>query len=100
MAMFKMCDSVHSARYSSIRNVLRLWSIWLIPNVNDDAYVLFKSIELQIRQVLSHHLKNSLQSTNTSVLDKIKEEKTFSFIGLWCLLMSMIIKMQISYCRK
>ena len=26
-----MCDSVPSARYSPICNVLRLWRIWLIP---------------------------------------------------------------------
>ena len=31
MVVFKMCDSVPSARYSSICNVLRLWSISLIP---------------------------------------------------------------------
>ena len=29
--VFKMCDSVTSARYSSIFNVLRQWSILLIP---------------------------------------------------------------------
>ena len=26
-----MCDSVPSARYSSVCNVLRQWRIWLIP---------------------------------------------------------------------
>ena len=31
MVVFKMRDSVHSARYSSVCNVLRLWSISLIP---------------------------------------------------------------------
>ena len=31
MVAFKMRDSVPSARYSSICNVLRLWSISLIP---------------------------------------------------------------------
>ena len=31
MVMFKMRDSVPSARYSSICNVLRLWRISLIP---------------------------------------------------------------------
>ena len=31
MVVFKMLDSVPSMRYSSIRNVLHLWSIWLIP---------------------------------------------------------------------
>ena len=31
MVVFKMCDSVPSARYSSICNLLRLWSISLIP---------------------------------------------------------------------
>ena len=29
--MFKMRDSVPSARYSSVCNVLRQWRIWLIP---------------------------------------------------------------------
>ena len=31
MALFKMLDSVPSARYSSVCNVLRLWRISLIP---------------------------------------------------------------------
>ena len=31
MVVFKMCDSVPSARYSSVCNVLRLWNISLIP---------------------------------------------------------------------
>ena len=31
MLVFKMCDSVPSARYSSVCNVLRLWRISLIP---------------------------------------------------------------------
>ena len=31
MVVFKMCDSVPSARYSSVCNVLRQWRIWLIP---------------------------------------------------------------------
>ena len=31
MVVFKMRDSVPSARYSSVCNVLRLWSILLIP---------------------------------------------------------------------
>ena len=30
MVLFKMCDSVPSARYSPVCNVLRLWRIWLI----------------------------------------------------------------------
>ena len=42
-------------------------------------YVLFKSIELQIRQVISHHLKDSLQRASTSVLDKIKEDEDVQF---------------------
>ena len=29
--VFKMCDSVLSARYSSVCNVLRQWRIWFIP---------------------------------------------------------------------
>ena len=32
MAVFKMCDSVSSARYYSVCNVLRQWRIWLIPS--------------------------------------------------------------------
>ena len=31
MVVFKMRDSVPSARYSSVCNVLRQWRIWLIP---------------------------------------------------------------------
>ena len=31
MVVFKIRDSVPSARYSSVRNVLRLWRISLIP---------------------------------------------------------------------
>ena len=31
MVVFKRHDSVPSARYSSICNVLRQWRIWLIP---------------------------------------------------------------------
>ena len=31
MVAFKMCDSVPSARYSSVCNVLHQWRIWLIP---------------------------------------------------------------------
>ena len=31
MVVFKMRDSVPSASYSSVCNVLRQWSIWLIP---------------------------------------------------------------------
>ena len=31
MVVFKMRDSVPSASYSSVCNVLRLWRIWLIP---------------------------------------------------------------------
>ena len=31
MVVFKMHDSVPSARYSSVCNVLRQWRIWLIP---------------------------------------------------------------------
>ena len=31
MVVFKMCDSVPNARYSSVCNVLHQWSISLIP---------------------------------------------------------------------
>ena len=31
MVVFKKCDSVPSARYSSVCNVLHQWRIWLIP---------------------------------------------------------------------
>ena len=31
MVVFKMRDSVPSAKYSSVCNVLRQWRIWLIP---------------------------------------------------------------------
>ena len=31
MVVFKMCDSVPSASYSSVCNVLRQWNIPLIP---------------------------------------------------------------------
>ena len=32
-----MCDSVPSARYSSVCNVLRQWRIWLIPTLTYSA---------------------------------------------------------------
>ena len=32
MVVFKKRDSVRSARYSSVCNVLRQWRIWLIPS--------------------------------------------------------------------
>ena len=35
MVVFKMRDSVPSARYSSVCNVLRQWRIWLIPTYTD-----------------------------------------------------------------
>ena len=31
IVVFKICDSVPSARYSSVCNVLHQWRIWLIP---------------------------------------------------------------------
>ena len=39
MLLFKMRDSVPSARYSSVCNVLRLWNILLIPTYR--VYLLF-----------------------------------------------------------
>ena len=42
LLVFKMRDSVPSARYSRVCNVLRLWRIWLIPTyrVYTDSMIL------------------------------------------------------------
>ena len=42
MVVFKMRDSVPSARYIHICNVLHLWRIWLIPTYK--VYRLYDSL--------------------------------------------------------
>ena len=69
---------------SSFYNYTKEWWTCLIDrgglfHVNDGTYDLFKSIEFQVRQVLTPHLKNSLQSTSTSVIDKVKEDEDVQF---------------------
>ena len=58
MVVFKMRDSVPSARYSSVCNVLRQWSILLIPTyrVYRLYYDLSHIFEI-IEQVITKSLK-------------------------------------------
>ena len=56
MVVFKMRDSVPSARYSSICNVLRRWRIWLIP-----TYRVYRLYDIYISQQ-EMYLHNNLNS--------------------------------------
>ena len=47
MVVFKIRDSVPSARYSSVCNVLRLWNILLIPTYR--IYRLYDSVEMHLK---------------------------------------------------
>ena len=54
----KMRGSVPSARYSSICNVLRLWSIWLIPTyrvvVDSMIIILFSDPIIYVRTYMKN----------------------------------------------
>ena len=61
MVVFKKHDSVPSARYSSVCNVLRQWRIWLIPTYRVyrlyDIYyiIIFNGLPCQLKRHLNSH---------------------------------------------
>ena len=50
MVVFKKHDSVPSARYSSVCNVLRKWRIWLIP-----TYRVYRLYDYRLYDIVSMH---------------------------------------------
>ena len=62
MVVFKMRDSVPSARYSSVCNVLRQWRIWLIP-----TYRVYRLYDNYIALALHFGQRLKAQSGRNSV---------------------------------
>ena len=61
MVVFKKRDSVPSARYSSVCNVLRQWRIWLIPTYR--VYRLYDNV-----MFANNYIENTEMSLDLSHL--------------------------------
>ena len=58
--VFKMRDSVPSASYSSVCNVLRQWSISLIPLIESTDSMIFLNRELKTEIDKMHHVEDAV----------------------------------------
>ena len=80
MVVFKKHDSVPSARYSSVCNVLRQWRIWLIPTYRVyrlyDNYYTCKSLSLQFG--LSLGSSSVLLAANTTHVSENNSTQIFT----------------------
>ena len=63
MAVFKMCDSVPSLRYSPVCNVLRQWKTSLIP-----TYRVYQLYDTNILVCIEYDMSTKLRLKNTDCM--------------------------------